>query len=216
VPTKEILQDKLVESIRNQLLTNSTIASIIVETLPLKLLGCANLIAGAFSKGNKLILFGNGGSAADAQHIVGEFVGILRKSNDRPPLDAIALTTNTSILTSIVNDKGGDFIFERQIEACGKKGDVVIGISTSGNSVNIINGIVKANEMGMITIGLTGNEGGNLVGIVNVRIGVPSNDTPRIQETHILIGHILCDLVEQILQNSDPNQLLTNEVATDV
>ena len=200
VPTKELLQDKLVESVRNQLLTNSTIASIIVETLPLKLLGCANLIAEAFSKGNKLILFGNGGSAADAQHIAGEFVGILRKSNNRPPLDAIALTTNTSILTSIVNDNGGDFIFERQIEACGKKGDIVIGISTSGNSVNIINGITKANEMGMVTIGLTGTDGGSLTGIVNVRIGVPSNDTPRIQETHILIGHILCDLVEQIIQ----------------
>jgi len=200
VPTKELLQDKLVESVRNQLLTNSTIASIIVETLPLKLLGCANLIAEAFSKGNKLILFGNGGSAADAQHIAGEFVGILRKSNNRPPLDAIALTTNTSILTSIVNDNGGDFIFERQIEACGKKGDIVIGISTSGNSVNIINGITKANEMGMVTIGLTGTDGGSLTGIVNVRIGVPSNDTPRIQETHILIGHILVDLVEQILE----------------
>ena len=199
MPTKELLQDKLVESVRNQLLTNSTIASIIVETLPLKLLGCANLIAEAFSKGNKLILFGNGGSAADAQHIAGEFVGILRKSNNRPPLDAIALTTNTSILTSIVNDNGGDFIFERQIEACGKKGDIVIGISTSGNSVNIINGITKANEMGMVTIGLTGTDGGSLTGIVNVRIGVPSNDTPRIQETHILIGHILVDLVEQIL-----------------
>ena len=199
MPTKELLQDKLVESVRNQLLTNSTIASIIVGTLPLKLLGCSNLIADAFSKGNKLILFGNGGSAADAQHIAGEFVGILRKSNNRPPLDAIALTTNTSILTSIVNDNGGDFIFERQIEACGKKDDVVIGISTSGNSRNVINGIVKANEIGLITIGLTGNEGGSLTGIVNVRIGVPSNDTPRIQETHILIGHILVDLVEQIL-----------------
>ena len=199
VPTKELLQDKLVESVRNQLLTNSTIASIIVETLPLKLLGCANLIAEAFSKGNKLILFGNGGSAADAQHIAGEFVCILRKSNNRPPLDAIALTTNTSILTAIVNDSGGDFIFERQIEAYGKKDDVVIGISTSGNSQNVINGIVKANEMGMITIGLTGSDGGNLADIVNIRIDAPSNDTPRIQETHILIGHILCDLVEQIL-----------------
>jgi D-sedoheptulose 7-phosphate isomerase len=201
VPTKEILQDKLVESVRNQLLTNSTIASIIVGTLPLKLLGCSNLIADAFSKGNKLILFGNGGSAADAQHIAGEFVGILRKSNNRPPLDAIALTTNTSILTSIVNDNGGDFIFERQIEACGKKDDVVIGISTSGNSQNVINGIIKANGMGMITIGLTGSDGGNLADIVNVRIDVPSNDTPRIQETHILIGHILVDLVEQILED---------------
>ena len=198
-PTKEKLHDKLVESVRNQLLTNSTIASIIVETLPLKLLGCANLIADAFSKGNKLILFGNGGSAADAQHIAGEFVCILRKSNNRPPLDAIALTTNTSILTAIVNDSGGDFIFERQIEAYGKKDDVVIGISTSGNSQNVINGIVKANEMGMITIGLTGSDGGNLADIVNIRIDAPSNDTPRIQETHILIGHILCDLVEQIL-----------------
>ena len=200
-PTKEKLHDKLVESVRNQLLTNSTIASIIVETLPLKLLGCANLIADAFSKGNKLILFGNGGSAADAQHIAGEFVCILRKSNNRPPLDAIALTTNTSILTAIVNDSGGDFIFERQIEAYGKKDDVVIGISTSGNSQNVINGIVKANEMGMITIGLTGTDGGSLTGVVNIRIDVPSNDTPRIQETHILIGHILVDLVEQILED---------------
>jgi D-sedoheptulose 7-phosphate isomerase len=201
VPTKEILQDKLVASIRNQLLTNSTIANIIVETLPLKLLGCANLIADAFLKGNKLILFGNGGSAADAQHIAGEFVGILRKSNNRPPLDAIALTTNTSILTAIVNDNGGDFIFERQIEACGKKGDVAIGISTSGNSNNVINGITKANELGMITIGLTGSSGGSLADIVNILIDVPSNDTPRIQETHILIGHILVDLIEQILQS---------------
>jgi D-sedoheptulose 7-phosphate isomerase len=142
----------------------------------------------------KVVLFGNGGSAADAQHIAAEMVG--RFKVERGALPAIALTTDTSIITAVGNDYGFDCIFERQVEAFVDPGNVVIGISTSGNSANVIKGIEKAAYIGAHTIGLTGGDGGALAEIVDVALIVPSHDTPIIQEAHIIIGHIICDLVE--------------------
>jgi D-sedoheptulose 7-phosphate isomerase len=166
------------------------------ENLP-KLLDVINLISHRFEAGNKLFLFGNGGSAADAQHLAAEFVN--RYIMDRPPLPAIALTTDTSILTSVSNDFSFKEIFAKQLRALGKEGDVAIGISTSGNSPNIIKAFEVAKEMGMKTVALTGNDGGDLVKMADISLVVPSTSTPRIQEAHILIGHILCEMVEHQL-----------------
>jgi len=151
----------------------------------------------AFKNNKKIILFGNGGSAADAQHIAAELAG--RYYMDRKPLPAEALTVNTSILTAIGNDYGFEQIFARQVEALGNPGDIAIGISTSGNSPNVIEGVRAAKRKGMITIGLTGADGGQLKNEVDYCICVPSKDTPRIQEAHILIGHIWCELIERAL-----------------
>ena len=154
----------------------------------------------AFRSGNKLLLFGNGGSAADAQHIAAELVG--RYYLDRPALPAQALTVDTSSLTAIGNDYAYDQIFSRQIEAFGRAGDVAIGISTSGNSRNVIEALRAAKRKGIVTVGMTGEIGGQLKAEVDYCICIPSRDTPRIQEAHILIGHILCELVEQALFGS--------------
>jgi D-sedoheptulose 7-phosphate isomerase len=155
------------------------------------------LIARALKNGKKVVLFGNGGSAADAQHIACELAG--RFKLERRGLPAIALTTNTSTITAIANDYGYDKVFSRQVEAIVDKGDIVIGISTSGKSPNVIEGVKAAKEHGAITVGLTGAEGGRLEKVVDICIKVPSDDTPRIQETHITIGHIICQLVEESL-----------------
>ena len=151
----------------------------------------------AFRNGRKVFLFGNGGSAADAQHIAAEFVG--RYMKERRALPAIALTVNTSCLTAIANDYSYTEVFARQLDALGAAGDVAIGISTSGNSPNILRGIEVANARGMITLGLTGRDGGKLKYTAQRCICTPSDVTPRIQEVHILIGHILCEIVEQDL-----------------
>jgi D-sedoheptulose 7-phosphate isomerase len=167
-----------------------------------RLLDVIKLISHCFEAGNKLFFFGNGGSAADAQHLAAEFVN--RYIMDRPPLPAIALTTDTSILTSISNDFSFREVFAKQLKALGKEGDVAVGISTSGTSPNIIKAFEVAKEMGMKTIALTGNDGGSLVKIADVSLIVPSSSTPRIQEVHILIGHILCELVEHYLFLNNP------------
>lgn len=166
------------------------------ENLP-KLLEAVQLIIHTLNSGNKLLFFGNGGSAADAQHLAAEFVN--RYVMERPPLPAIALTTDTSILTSVSNDLSFDEIFSKQLRALGRKGDVAIGISTSGNSSNVIRAFEVAKEIGMKTLALTGNDGGKLAKIADLSLIVPSSSTPRIQETHILVGHILCEMAEQIL-----------------
>lgn len=166
------------------------------ENLP-KLLESIKLVSHAFEAGNKLFFFGNGGSAADAQHIVAEFVN--RYIMDRPPLPALALTTDTSVLTSVSNDMAFIDIFSRQIKALGKEGDVAVGISTSGNSANVIKAFEVAKEMGMKTIAFTGNDGGILAKLSDIALIVSSNSTPRIQETHILVGHLLCEMVEHQL-----------------
>ncbi len=165
-----------------------------------KIIEVVHLITGSLNSGNKIMLFGNGGSAADAQHIAAEFINRLRKSKrDRPPLAALALTTDTSILTSISNDSDFSNIFSRQIRALGKKGDIAWGISTSGNSPNLIKAIKVAQEMGIKTLGLTGKGGGEMGTLVDYHLNVESNDVLRIQEVHITLSHIICELIEQEL-----------------
>lgn len=154
------------------------------------------------AQGNKLILMGNGGSAADAQHIAAEFVGKFNADKERRALPAMALHTNTSSLTAIANDYDYSEVFARQIEAFAKEGDVVIGISTSGNSKNVLKAIEKANGLGCLTIGLTGRDGGKLKELASKTIRVNSDKTPMIQEAHITIGHIISKVVEdKLLEN---------------
>ena len=155
------------------------------------------LIIDAYKNGNKTLIAGNGGSAADAQHIAAEFVS--RFYFDREALASIALTTDTSILTAIGNDYGFDRVFARQIEANGLKGDIFIAISTSGNSKNIIEAIKVAKAKNLYTVALTGMSGGKIANMCDITIKVPSSSTPRIQESHILIGHIMCEIVEKQL-----------------
>ncbi len=147
----------------------------------------------------KLLVFGNGGSAADSQHIVAELVGRFRK--ERAPLAAIALTANTSIITALANDYGYDTVFSRQVEALGRRGDVAMGISTSGGSKNVIEAIRKAKAIGMVTIGLLGGDGGAIKRECDIAVVVASRETARIQESHAMIGHIICELVEEELFN---------------
>lgn len=149
----------------------------------------------AFKDNKKMLFCGNGGSASDAEHLAAELSG--RFYTNRPPLYAEALHVNSSYITAVANDFGYDETYSRMLQACGRKGDVLIGISTSGNSPNVVKAIKKANEIGLTTIGFVGINGGEMNGICDVIIKVPSDDTPRIQEVHILIGHIICQLIEE-------------------
>ena len=176
-------------AVKDSLVRNTEVVSIIARV--------SGLLIDAFRRGKKVILFGNGGSAADAQHIAAEFVG--RFAFDRAALPALALSVNTSCITAVGNDYGFDLVFSRQIEALGHAGDVAIGISTSGNSPNVIEAVSVAKKMGLHTIALSGNSGGKLKDAVDHCICVPSNETPRIQECHILIGHIISELVEKAI-----------------
>ena len=186
---KKEIESTLSESIaiKTELLTSS------VESI----IQIANILIEAFKTGHSLYLMGNGGSAADAQHISGELVGRFKKN--RKPLPALALTTDTSVLTAIANDFGYDHCFERQVDAFVKDGDVVIGLSTSGNSLSILDATLVAKMKGAMTIALTGKGGGKLKDNVDVCLEIPSNDTARIQECHITIGHILCSIIEKEL-----------------
>lgn len=187
---EQSILDQIDESVQTKKLLKSQATTI---------LRCADLISLSLKKGGKLILFGNGGSAADAQHISAEFVG--RYMSEREPLPAIALTVNTSSLTAIGNDYGYERVFERQVNALCNRNDVVVGISTSGSSKNVLLGIEAAKSNGAITIGLTGKRTGNkLAKAVDIAIIVPSESTPRIQECHILVGHIISGLVERSLK----------------
>jgi D-sedoheptulose 7-phosphate isomerase len=161
-----------------------------------RIICAAGKMAACVQSGNKMLIFGNGGSAADAQHLAAEFVN--RFKIERPPLAALALTTDTSILTSIANDLHFDDIFSKQIEALGRKGDIAWGLSTSGNSKNVIKAIDAANEKKLFSIASTGRDG-QLANSAQLVFAVPSDDTARIQEAHITLGHILCDLVERTL-----------------
>ena len=156
----------------------------------------AKLIFECLKSGHKVLFFGNGGSASDSQHLAAEFVG--RYEKERRGLPSIALTTDTSILTAVANDYGFERIFERQIEALGNKGDIAFGISTSGNSKNVLLGIQKAKALSLNTIGFSGRNGGELNKAVDLSIVVPSEKTARIQESHIMIGHILCERVDEL------------------
>ncbi|HSR10047.1 MAG TPA: D-sedoheptulose 7-phosphate isomerase [Thermodesulfobacteriota bacterium] len=151
----------------------------------------------AFKAGNKVLLFGNGGSAADAQHLAGEFIN--RFLIERPPLPAIALTTDTSVLTSISNDYGYADSFSKQVKALGKEGDVAVAISTSGGAANVLKAAKVAREMGLKTVALTGMNGGELAKAVDIALIVDSQVTPRIQEVHITVGHIICEMVDRML-----------------
>ncbi len=184
------------EAIAKMLKEGADLRLQIMETMTGDILEAAQAIAQAFKAGRKVLLFGNGGSAADCQHIAAEFMN--RFQIERPPLPAIALTTDTSILTSVSNDYAFDEVFSKQIKALGKKGDIALGISTSGNSANVIKAFRVAKKIAMTTIALTG-EGGKIAGIADIALAVPSRSTPRIQEAHIAIGHILCDLTDTLL-----------------
>ena len=155
----------------------------------------ASAIVKSIRSGGKVVIFGNGGSAADSQHIAAELVGRFKK--ERKAIAAIALTTDTSVITALANDYGYDVVFSRQVEALGRKGDVAIAISTSGKSKNIIDAVKAAKRIGIMTIALTGSSGGDLKKKCDISISVPSDDTPRIQESHCLIGHMICELVEE-------------------
>jgi D-sedoheptulose 7-phosphate isomerase len=157
----------------------------------------ATLIATAFREGRKVLLFGNGGSATDAAHVAAEFVG--RYHRERAPLPAIALATDVAAITCIANDYGYDELFARQIRAHGQKGDIAIAISTSGNSANVLKGVEAARTVGLTTIAWTGGSGGKLAGMVDHPFVVPSKVTARIQESHITLGHVLCELIEEQL-----------------
>ena len=157
---------------------------------------CAHVMVKAFENGNKVLFCGNGGSASDAQHLAAELTG--RFYTDRDALPAEALHCNSSYITAVANDYSYDVIYSRLVKGIGNKGDILVGLSTSGNSKNICNAFETAHEKGMITIGFTGASGGKLKGMSDHLINVPSDDTPRIQEAHITIGHIICEMVEEI------------------
>lgn len=168
--------------------------------LLLKINEAAELIVKTYKQGGRVFFCGNGGSAADAQHLAAELSG--RFYFDRPPLAAEALHVNTSYITAVANDYAYDVIFSREVDAFCKEGDVLVGISTSGNSANVLKAFETAKEKGVLTIAMTGESGGKMASISDILINIPSNDTPRIQESHITIGHIICQIVEEELFQS--------------
>jgi D-sedoheptulose 7-phosphate isomerase len=185
------------EKIQDDLLEHVSVMNAVAASLVDQVMAAADLVLGALKSGSKILLMGNGGSAADAQHIAAELIG--RFKVDRKALPAIALTTDTLILTAVGNDYSFDDVFSRQVAALANEGDIVIGISTSGNSPNVLNAIRAAKEIGCKTIGMTGKDGGELARLADLSLIVPSQETPRIQEAHITVGHIICSLVEQSL-----------------
>lgn len=189
--------------IKARLWESADVKRMTAETCSEAILRAAEVIADSLAAGGKLFTCGNGGSAADAQHIAAELVGRLRpESALRPALPAIALTTDTSILTALGNDYGFEAIFRRQVEALGCPGDVLLAISTSGRSENVLGAVAVAAARGLATIGLTGGSGGQLAERVGISIVVPSSDSQRVQEAHITIGHILCELVERLVSSA--------------
>lgn len=191
---EELIRARIEESVavKEALLAPETVA--LVEKV-------AEIITKAFKRGRKLLLFGNGGSAGDAQHLAAELVG--KYYLDRSPLPAIALTVNTSTLTAIGNDYAFDQVFARQVRAFGEAGDIAVGISTSGNSENVVKALEVAKENRLTTVAFTGRDGGKVKDIVDYCICISSDNTPRIQEAHIFVGHILCEIVERRLFGSN-------------
>jgi len=184
---RSIIQQSI--DVKTQTLNNPQVAATLEEVV--------QLMVQAFKNGNKVLFCGNGGSAADAQHLAAEFSGRFYK--DRDPLPAEALHVNTSYLTAVANDYSYDQIYARIVKGSGKRGDVLVGLSTSGNSGNIIAAFEQAQKMGISTVGFTGAGGGKMAPLSNYLLAVPSSDTPRIQEVHITLGHIVCQLVEEAL-----------------
>lgn len=199
----EDLNDQYFRHIKKHLLESAAVKQQTAESCPGAVLAAARLIAEAFRGGGKLLLCGNGGSAADCQHLAAEFVNRLTAAFERPALPALALTTDTSFLTSFSNDYSYEAIFSRQVEAFGKEGDVLFGISTSGNSANVIKAVEAAQARNLHTIALIG-AGGRLASLAEVVISVPSHSTQYIQESHLAIEHILCEVVEDELFARDP------------
>jgi len=191
---------RLQEAILSQLHESAEVKRRVAQTQRTQIESAAKALMDCYRAGGKAIFFGNGGSAADAQHLAGELVG--RFLRNRRAVPAIALSANSSTLTAIGNDFGYEQTFARQMEAWVEPRDVAVGISTSGNSPNVLEAIRVARERGATTVGLTGNDGGKMLTACDICIVVPSRSTPRIQEAHITIGHILCDLVEQMLEES--------------
>jgi D-sedoheptulose 7-phosphate isomerase len=185
----------MVEDIHRQLKSHIEVIKMVGDSLVSPVAECAQLLIDALQAGHKILIMGNGGSAADAQHFAAEMVG--RFLLERKALPAIALTTDTSILTAVGNDYGFDDVFKRQVEALALPGDVLIGLSTSGNSKNIKRALEVGKDIGAITIGLLGRDGGEIASISDFNLTVPSTETPRIQEAHLVMIHILCDLVEK-------------------
>jgi D-sedoheptulose 7-phosphate isomerase len=185
------------DAVRQHLLEHQQVMAQVVDALSPTIAAVACSISDALAKGGKLLIFGNGGSAADAQHFAAELVG--RFLMERRALPAIALTTDTSILTAVGNDYGFDAVFERQVEALAQPGDVAFGISTSGNSENVLRALRLARGKDCLTVGLIGRDGGKIAGFVDMEMTIPSKATPRIQEAHSTIIHILCDLIEKRL-----------------
>lgn len=190
------------ERVQTHLLESADVNRLVVETCMDSILAAADLITQSFRSGGKVMLCGNGGSAADCQHVAAEFVNRLTAEFKRPALPAIALTTDTSFLTAFANDLGFEGVFERQVQALGQSGDVLFGISTSGNSTNVIRAVEAARELDIGTIALTGSTG-QLVKMAHVAIAVPTTRTQYVQESHLAIEHILCDLVERCLFRKD-------------
>jgi D-sedoheptulose 7-phosphate isomerase len=182
------------DHIKDILLQSIQIKEDLLHTRIDQIIDLSEMVIDSLKKGGKVMLFGNGGSASDSQHIAAELVG--RYQKDRQALPAIALTTNTSILTAIANDYGYEIVFSKQVEALGQKNDIVIGISTSGKAKNVAAGIKQAKKMGIKTIVFTGGDGGEIAKLADAALIVPSKVTARIQEAHIAVGHIICELVE--------------------
>jgi D-sedoheptulose 7-phosphate isomerase len=194
------MEDYIIKSFRESNRTNETFVN---DNLN-RIVAVVEAITAALKAGNKILLFGNGGSAADAQHLAAEFVN--RFIIERPPLPAIALTTDTSVITSIGNDYDFSDIFSKQIRAIGQKGDIAWGMSTSGTSANVLKALEVAKKIGMVTIGLTGRDGGDVAKIVDHALNVSSTSTPRIQEVHITVGHVICEMVDfKLFQRPDSN-----------
>jgi D-sedoheptulose 7-phosphate isomerase len=197
-----------IDLINSSLREGAELRTVVARECSTAIFEAANLITTSFRSGGKLLFFGNGGSAADAQHLAAEFVG--RFIQERQGLPAIALTTDSSILTAVGNDYGFDRVFARQLEALGRAGDVAIGISTSGNSPNVLEGIKAAKRQRLTTIGLSGKDGGILAKEADLTITISSTSTARIQECHIAVGHLLCELTEETLASGKTEDETSN------
>ncbi len=191
------MRDRIIRDIQDSIKTKQALldsdVSELIERAARKIFDC-------LQKKGKLLFFGNGGSASDSQHLAAEFVG--RYEKERRGLAAIALTTDTSILTAVGNDYGFERVFARQVEALGNRGDIAVGITTSGNSKNVLLGLERAKELGLYTIGFSGRDGGRVKGLADISITVQAEKTSRIQESHIMIGHILCERVDELIANA--------------
>jgi D-sedoheptulose 7-phosphate isomerase len=196
---------ELIDNVRRQIRESCEVKQNLSSEVLSRLCAVCDRTATALREGRCVFFCGNGGSAADAQHLAAEFVGRFRQ--ERNPLPSMALTTNTSLITAIANDYGYEQVFARQIVAFAKSGDILFAISTSGNSPSVLIAVREAKARGVFTVGLTGRSGGKLKDCVDILLNVPSDNTPRIQETHILLGHIFCDLVETLLANPTKSSL---------